>query len=148
MSKQCCDSPVANAGGESVATGADLHGHDFRHVDPGDGPKGEGEDAGYEEDEEDAGDGEGVVGAGGVLGVDGGFADEGDGDADGAEKEWFAAADAVEEEDDEDGVCLVVSALESKGNSCFWISDRGYVTYCRAVPRSCKYRQPLGFDFQ
>jgi hypothetical protein len=28
------DSPIADAGSEGVSAAADLHGHDFRHVDP------------------------------------------------------------------------------------------------------------------
>ena len=50
------DKPVSDAGCEGGATGADLHGHNFGGVDPGDGAEGEGEDDCDAEDEEYTGD--------------------------------------------------------------------------------------------
>jgi hypothetical protein len=52
-----------------------LHGHDFRHVDPGDGTEGAGEDYADAEEEEHATDAEAVAFAAGVLGVDYSFTD-------------------------------------------------------------------------
>lgn len=96
--------PVPYARREGVSLAANLHRHDLRHVHPADGPERGGEDTGDAEEEEDAADAVAGAGAVEVLRVEGGFADEGDGDGGGAEEERLLAADPVEEEGDEDQV--------------------------------------------
>jgi uncharacterized sporulation protein YeaH/YhbH (DUF444 family) len=108
LSPERSNEPVADAGGESVASGADLHGHDFRHVDPGNGSERAGEDYGDAEEEEDTTNGEAVFFPARVLGVDYSFADESQCDANCAKQEGLAAADAVEEEGYEDEICGVL----------------------------------------
>lgn len=51
-----------------------------------------------------------------VGGVETCFADKSDGDADGAEDEGFLAADAVEDEEDEDGVGDGADAVVDAGD--------------------------------
>lgn len=75
LSKEGSNQPISDSGSESVAAGADLHGHYFGHVDPGDGTEGEGEDYGDEEEESYACDRETVGFPVGVLRVHNSFAD-------------------------------------------------------------------------
>jgi len=91
--------PIPNPRRESVTPGPDLHRHNLRHVDPRDGPEGEGVHDRDSEEEGDTRDAEAVLCAILVLAVDDGLADEGDGDADGAPEEGLAAPHAVEQED-------------------------------------------------
>lgn len=107
LRKNSCDQPVSNASGKSITTSTDLHGHDFRHVNPGDWTKGEREDDGDAENEEDTGNGHATIEAILVLRVDGPFADQGDGNSNGPNEEGLATSDFVEEKDDENQIWKV-----------------------------------------
>lgn len=108
---KCRNKPIPNTSCKSVSSRTNLHRHDLAHIHPRDRTKTEREYHRHTEEEEDPGNGEAVVfGRGeivsfGVLGdltVDYRFADQGERDTDCSPEKRLAAADPIEEEDDED----------------------------------------------
>ena len=103
------DEPVANPGCEGGALAADLVGEDLAHVRPGHGPEGEGKEDRDGEEERHTGDAVPFLVPVLVLAVYRAFAYEGDGDGDDAKDERLLSANLVDNEEDEDQVCLCIS---------------------------------------